>query len=245
MMEEEGLWIFGYGSLCWNPGFEYKKSMTGYVKGFCRRFWQGNTTHRGTEDKPGRVVTLIEDKDEITYGRVFQIKGETALSYLKMRECTLGGYLTKFSTFYSRDGKSNFPVLIYIATNNNKHWMGEAPLQTIAMQILECEGPSGHNAEYLLRLADFMHRYVPEAIDEHLFILEKIVRTQIKELNICINKLMGNRMFALELLEIDEELVTGQNDEENNDNVPVNARPENSFEYISRVPTKLLRCLKP
>lgn len=90
-----------------------------------------------------------------------------------------------------------------------------------------------------------MHRYIPEATDEHLFILEKIVRTQINELNICINKLMGNRVFALELLEIDEELVTGQNDEENNDNVPVNARPENSFEYISRVPTKLLRCLKP
>lgn len=60
MMEEEGLWIFGYGSLCWNPGFEYKKSMTGYVKGFCRRFWQGNTTHRGTEDKVSKIkINLI------------------------------------------------------------------------------------------------------------------------------------------------------------------------------------------
>lgn len=58
---KEPLWVFGYGSLCWNPGFEYQQSITGYVRGFSRRFWQGNTTHRGTEDKvrsPGPTCLL-------------------------------------------------------------------------------------------------------------------------------------------------------------------------------------------
>lgn len=45
------VWVFGYGSLCWYPGFEYSKCITGYVRGFARRFWQGNVTHRGTVDK--------------------------------------------------------------------------------------------------------------------------------------------------------------------------------------------------
>lgn len=44
-------WVFGYGSLCWIPGFTYSKCITGYIRGYVRRFWQGNVTHRGTEQE--------------------------------------------------------------------------------------------------------------------------------------------------------------------------------------------------
>lgn len=50
-----GLWIFGYGSLCWQPGFEYTNSITGYIRGYSRKFWQGNTTHRGTVSKVNNI----------------------------------------------------------------------------------------------------------------------------------------------------------------------------------------------
>lgn len=52
-MKTEGVWIFAYGSLCWRPGFEYEEKVLGHIKGFVRRFWQGNTVHRGTVDKVG------------------------------------------------------------------------------------------------------------------------------------------------------------------------------------------------
>jgi len=56
--QENELWVFGYGSLCWYPGFLYTRSTTGYVRGFSRRFWQGNTTHRGTIEKVSQIVLL-------------------------------------------------------------------------------------------------------------------------------------------------------------------------------------------
>lgn len=239
---ENSLWVFGYGSLCWNPGFEYKRSSVGYIKGFSRRFWQGNMTHRGTAEKPGRVATLVEEKEGVVYGRAFQVQDSTALPYLENRECTLGGYITTIATFHSREGNRSFPVIIYIATNENEHWLGEAPLYSIAKQIFECSGPSGHNVEYLLRLAEFMHRYLPEAHDEHLFTLEILVLSRIKEENMCLSTLMGNRDFDVNLKDIE----MNARDEDNNVavNNNVNNLREKSFQFLLQVPDNVLRCRK-
>lgn len=63
--EPPAVWVFGYGSLCWYPGFEYTKCITGYIRGYTRKFWQGNTTHRGTPDK----VSFIAIFHLIFFGR--------------------------------------------------------------------------------------------------------------------------------------------------------------------------------
>lgn len=49
--EKSTLWIFGYGSLVWKPGFAYKRSKIGFIKGYMRRFWHGDDFHRGDKEK--------------------------------------------------------------------------------------------------------------------------------------------------------------------------------------------------
>ncbi|XP_017143525.1 glutathione-specific gamma-glutamylcyclotransferase 1 [Drosophila miranda] len=229
---EAECWVFGYGSLCWHPGFTFSKCITGYVRGFVRRFWQGNATHRGTEEKPGRVATLMKDKEGITWGCAYRVTGNTALEYLKQRECTLGGYATLEAKFFPRVASQDTPfsgeaveVLVYVATPENQHWLGEAPLLEIAHQIATSRGPSGHNAEYLLRLAMFMHEEIPGVRDEHLFELERLVLDELYRQEIPMSSVMGRNPDRIR--------------RDSHEDI----RRQPSFEFTSRVPETKLRCL--
>lgn len=82
------------------------------------------------------------------YGCAYQITGDLALKYLEQRECTLGGYMTAYTKFYPRVASEfsgltgeAFPVLLYIATEQNDFWMGDDNLETIAEQIVNASGP--------------------------------------------------------------------------------------------------------
>ena len=64
------LWVFGYGSLCWYPGFKYKRSAVGHIKGFSRRFWQGNITHRGTAEKVSPISLFLPSRDSPSFSEI-------------------------------------------------------------------------------------------------------------------------------------------------------------------------------
>ncbi|XP_053923618.1 glutathione-specific gamma-glutamylcyclotransferase 1 [Cuculus canorus] len=172
------LWIFGYGSLVWRPGFEFTSSKVGFIRGYSRRFWQGDSFHRGTARAPGRVVTLQEDCGACTWGVAYEVRGEqiaASLQYLNVREAVLGGYDTKLVKFHPQEKDVEEPILalVYIATPQNPSYLGPASEEDIAAQIIVSSGCAGHNIEYLLRLADFMRFFCPQAEDKHLFSIEE------------------------------------------------------------------------
>ncbi|XP_028994095.1 glutathione-specific gamma-glutamylcyclotransferase 1-like [Betta splendens] len=176
LKEKSSLWIFGYGSLVWKPDFAYKGRKVGHIKGYKRRFWHGDDFYRGDKEKPGRVVTLVEDQEACTWGVAYEVTGsqaEDSLQYLNMREVVLGGYMMETVEFIPKE-KGQCPVLalVYIATSDNPIYLGPAPHGEIAAQIALCRGSTGLNIEYLVRLAEFMRLHCPDVEDEHLFSIE-------------------------------------------------------------------------
>uniref|UniRef100_A0A1Y1MUZ1 glutathione-specific gamma-glutamylcyclotransferase n=1 Tax=Photinus pyralis TaxID=7054 RepID=A0A1Y1MUZ1_PHOPY len=232
--DKKSLWIFGYGSLCWNPGFSFEKAVAGTIHGYSRKFWQGNSTHRGTEEKPGRVVTLVKEKGSVVHGLAFQISGEAALSYLNKRECKLGGYVVEFARFYPRARNISFNTILYIATAQNELWLGDAPASDIADQIVESCGASGHNVEYLIRLAAFMHYHFPNEKDDHLFAIERLVIMKLRDRKACLKALMGDERETITFIS------NASLDDLQRDGLE---ERQNSFQYAANVPVTIMRCL--
>ena len=94
------------------------------------------------------------------------------MAYLNHRE--KGGYTLHSVNFYPKDENViTFSVYVYIATESNEEFLGDAPMADIAKQIAWSRGPSGDNSEYLLQLAKAVREIGVN--DDHLFELEKRV----------------------------------------------------------------------
>ncbi|KAK9823903.1 hypothetical protein WJX72_006269 [[Myrmecia] bisecta] len=159
------IWIFGFGSIVWKPGFQYSQRVEGYIKGYRRVFYQGSTDHRGVPGAPGRTATLEHNPESVTWGAAFLLAGDfqhqqETLKYLEWREKQYD--LREYVDIFTKESGPTPAVkgaLVYIATANSKanvNYLGPAPPEDIAQQIAHAVGPSGPNYEYLYNLAEAM-----------------------------------------------------------------------------------------
>lgn len=160
------LWVFGYGSLLWNPGFNACEKIVGYIKDYRRVFDLACIEHRGTAEFPARICTLKAQEGAICWGRAYCVKGgpekeNSAMKYLEKRECEYD--LKAYVDFYTEEGDSATPfltaVLVFTSTPNkniNKYYLGPASLEEMAREILKAVGPCGNNCDYLFKLEETM-----------------------------------------------------------------------------------------
>lgn len=145
----QALWVFGYGSLMWDPGFPFTKKMTAKLWGFHRGFCVWSHRYRGTPEKPGLVLGLMPGGS--CSGKAFRVKrGDEAavIDYLYRREMVTGVYRPGFHSALMENGE-RVKVLAFVADPHHKQYAGYLSEAQVIDTIATCKGARGPNATYL------------------------------------------------------------------------------------------------
>jgi len=159
MDENNGdLWVFGYGSLMWRPGFAHIERHQARITGYHRAFCVYSYHHRGTPQKPGLVLGLSRGGAcrGILY-RVAADKAEETIAYLREREQVTAVYLeVRTKAVRLSDATWIDNVLTYVADPGHEQYAGRLDLTTQAKLIARGEGKSGLNPDYLASMIEHL-----------------------------------------------------------------------------------------
>ncbi|HVJ52985.1 MAG TPA: gamma-glutamylcyclotransferase [Aliidongia sp.] len=153
------LWIFGYGSLMWNPGFPYDAVEPATVRDWHRAFCIHSAGHRGTPEWPGLVVALAPGGE--CRGLAFRVEARhkgSALAYLWEREMALAEGYRPHRLAAAFDDNRRLEALTFVADPAHEAYAGELPLATAARQIAAARGARGSNRDYLRRTLEQLDR---------------------------------------------------------------------------------------
>ena len=152
------MWVFGYGSLLWNPGFEVAESAIASLPGYARSFCMRSIHHRGTVNDPGLVLALDEQPQTAWSGMALRVMDgveDATLAYLRERELISSAYLEKMLDVTLSDGRV-VTAVVYVIDESHEQYCGGLPLEEQAQIIAKAVGGRGPNTEYLYNTADHL-----------------------------------------------------------------------------------------
>lgn len=155
----DSLWVFGYGSLIWHPGFPVAEQRIARLHGWHRSFCMRSIHHRGTVDHPGLVLALDRATDASCNGVAFRVSpGAEAdtLSALRERELVSSAYLETHLDVTFADG-GGVSALAYVIDPDHDQYCGGLPLEEQARIILSATGGRGPNRDYLFSTVEHLH----------------------------------------------------------------------------------------
>jgi cation transport protein ChaC len=142
------LWVFGYGSLMWDPGFEHLRAAPALVRGYHRAFCVYSTRFRGTPEQPGLVLGL--DRGGACRGRAFLVAAANVppvLEQLWAREMSHLVYRPRIVPIEVELQKVR--ALTFLADPKHEDYAGRLELEHVAETIATCCGARGPNIDYL------------------------------------------------------------------------------------------------
>lgn len=143
------LWVFGYGSLMWRPGFPFIEHQIATVRGYHRALCVYSHVHRGTPERPGLVLGL--DRGGSCKGIAFRVQAtdaEATITYLRAREQVTLVYRELQLQARLIDGRT-ITTLSYAVDRAHVQYAGRLGRHDLARLVAQGRGASGANPEYV------------------------------------------------------------------------------------------------
>lgn len=140
-------WVFAYGSLMWNPGFEWELRLPARVFGYHRAFCIYSWHYRGTPEDPGLVLGL--DRGGSCHGiayRVASARWAEVVAYLDAREMVTAVYHPVTVTAHLNSRKVS--ARAYAVDRAHAQYAGTLPAAEQARIIRAGHGLGGPNMDY-------------------------------------------------------------------------------------------------
>jgi len=154
MVEHHGdLWVFGYGSLIWRPGFEYVERSSALLKGAHRKLCVYSHVHRGTPQTPGLVLGL--DRGGACRGVAFRVEAHRSadtIAYLRAREQVNMVYKECVRPVDLVDGRTVL-ALCYVVDRTHHQYASALSREETLRFVRQGKGQSGPNHEYVRNTA--------------------------------------------------------------------------------------------
>jgi cation transport protein ChaC len=154
----EDMWVFGYGSLIWNPDFPVAERQIARASDWHRSFCMRSIHHRGSVEAPGLVLALDKAAGAVCDGVAFRVQpgAEAAtLAALRERELISSAYLERWLPLRLADGQELL-ALVYVIDPHHDQYCGGLPLEDQAQIIAHAVGGRGPNRDYLFATADHL-----------------------------------------------------------------------------------------
>lgn len=143
------LWVFGYGSLIWHPGFPFEEARIARVYGHHRALCVWSWEYRGTAEVPGLVLGL--DRGGCCSGVAFRVREadrEASVAYLLRRELTTDIYRPVRKRALLDDGR-HVSVLTFVVERSNEQYAGRPGEAQLIEVVARARGRRGANAQYV------------------------------------------------------------------------------------------------
>src|ERR1700761_2066205 len=146
------LWVFGYGSLMWRPGFAFIEQLPARLIGEHRALCVYSFDHRGTPEKPGLVLGL--DRGGACRGIAFRVAAahrDEVVGYLRGREQTTHVYREVMrSVWLENEPRGRVSALAYVVDRGHVQYAGRLSLHEQLRYVRQGHGRSGNNRDYVL-----------------------------------------------------------------------------------------------